>query len=87
MDLFQLEKEFQAVTGLNGELERLVAARTRIAGKMEDLSGQLPVCKAALIAAENEKQRVTKEGSDKNAIALAEVSSVFKPNTRFVWLQ
>ncbi|EUB65095.1 DNA repair protein RAD50 [Echinococcus granulosus] len=70
--LLKLEKEFQAVTSLNTELERLTSVGTRITGKLEDLSGQLPICKAALLTAENDKQRVTKEGSDKVAIASAE---------------
>ncbi|VDM30408.1 unnamed protein product [Hydatigera taeniaeformis] len=67
-----LEKEFQSATSLNVELERLMAAKTRITGKLEDLSSQLPSCKAALLAAENAKQKVAKEASEKMMIASAE---------------
>ncbi|KAL5111595.1 DNA repair protein RAD50 [Taenia crassiceps] len=70
--LLKLEKEFQASTSLKAELERLIAARNRITGSLEDLNKQLPICKAALLDAENEKQRVTKEGSNEIAIALAQ---------------
>ncbi|KAL5962422.1 DNA repair protein RAD50, partial [Taenia solium] len=72
LDQELFEKEFQAVTSLNAELERLMAVRTRITSNLVDLSGQLPICKEALTLAENDKQRLTKVGSDIKAVALAE---------------
>ncbi|VDD75135.1 unnamed protein product [Mesocestoides corti] len=70
--LSQLEKEFQSVTHLRTELNRLTSVRARVSGELEVLRGQLPTCRSALDAAEAEKQSVSAAGKKQVADALAE---------------
>uniref|UniRef100_A0A5K3F6G3 Zinc-hook domain-containing protein n=1 Tax=Mesocestoides corti TaxID=53468 RepID=A0A5K3F6G3_MESCO len=70
--LLNLEKEFQSVTHLRTELNRLTSVRARVSGELEVLRGQLPTCRSALDAAEAEKQSVSAAGKKQVADALAE---------------
>uniref|UniRef100_A0A0X3PAR2 Zinc-hook domain-containing protein n=1 Tax=Schistocephalus solidus TaxID=70667 RepID=A0A0X3PAR2_SCHSO len=68
----RLEREHQALTNLNSELERLAAVNSRLSEELKDWRAQLPACNETLASAEARRQKILQARDEGLAIAQVE---------------
>ncbi|VDL96033.1 unnamed protein product [Schistocephalus solidus] len=68
----RLEREHQALTNLNSELERLAAVNSRLSEELKDWRAELPACNETLASAEARRQKILQARDEGLAIAQVE---------------
>ncbi|BHF60988.1 DNA repair protein rad50 [Sparganum proliferum] len=68
----RLEREHQATSNLNSELERLASVNSRLSEELRDWRAQLPSCSETLTSAEARRQEILEARDESLAVAQAE---------------